>query len=61
MVDKPSDFAQGTLDMLILKTLALEPMPDMDGRPARTDELGRFPVECRLSVLSPFGGSNEMG
>jgi PadR family transcriptional regulator, regulatory protein PadR len=26
MVDKPSDFVQGTLDMLILKTLALEPM-----------------------------------
>jgi len=26
MVDKASDFVQGTLDMLILKTLALEPM-----------------------------------
>ena len=26
MVDKPSDLVQGTLDMLILKTLALEPM-----------------------------------
>jgi PadR family transcriptional regulator PadR len=24
--DKPSDLVQGTLDMLILKTLALEPM-----------------------------------
>ena len=26
MPDKPSDIVQGTLDMLILKTLALEPM-----------------------------------
>jgi transcriptional regulator len=26
LVDKPSDLVQGTLDMLILKTLALEPM-----------------------------------
>lgn len=26
MPDKPSDLVQGTLDMLILKTLALEPM-----------------------------------
>ena len=26
MVEKPSDLVQGTLDMLILKTLALEPM-----------------------------------
>lgn len=26
MVDKPSDLVQGTLDMLILKTLELEPM-----------------------------------
>lgn len=26
MADKPSDIVQGTLDMLVLKTLALEPM-----------------------------------
>jgi transcriptional regulator len=26
MADKPSDLVQGTLDMLILKTVALEPM-----------------------------------
>ncbi len=26
MADKPSDLVQGTLDMLILKTLALQPM-----------------------------------
>jgi hypothetical protein len=26
MSDKPSDLVQGTLDMLILKTLALEPI-----------------------------------
>lgn len=26
MSDKPSDLVQGTLDMLVLKTLALEPM-----------------------------------
>jgi hypothetical protein len=27
LVPKPSDLVQGTLEMLILKTLALEPMP----------------------------------
>jgi hypothetical protein len=27
MANRPSDLVQGTLDMLILKTLALEPMP----------------------------------
>jgi hypothetical protein len=27
MADRPSDLVQGTLDMLIMKTLALEPMP----------------------------------
>jgi PadR family transcriptional regulator PadR len=26
MAERPSDLVQGTLDMLILKTLALEPM-----------------------------------
>ena len=29
MADKPSDLVQGTPDMLILKTLALEPCTDM--------------------------------
>ena len=29
MADKPSDLVQGTLDMLILKTLALELRMDM--------------------------------
>jgi hypothetical protein len=29
MPDKSSDVVQGTLDMLVLKTLALEPMPQL--------------------------------
>jgi len=43
MPDKPSDLVQGTLDMLILKTLALEPTHGY-GISVRieTDEQGRF-------------------
>ena len=33
MTDEPSDLVQGTLDMLILKTLALEPMTGMGKSP----------------------------
>src|SRR5215471_7979320 len=35
MADKPSDLVQGTLDMLILKTLALEPMHGYGKQQAR--------------------------
>ena len=43
MPDKPTDLFQGTLDMFILKALALEPMHGYGNRyPNRTDEQKRF-------------------
>jgi DNA-binding PadR family transcriptional regulator len=58
MADKPSDLVQGTLDMLILKTLALEPMHGY-GIAVRFEQMskGVFQVRC----LSPFNGCNERG
>jgi PadR family transcriptional regulator PadR len=60
MADPPSDLVQGTLEMLILKTLALEPMHGWDRGPARTDEQRRFPPQrrffvCRLQRLRRNG------
>jgi len=49
MADKPSDLVQGTLDMLILKTLALDARI-WDRRPARTDEQRRFPPQRKFAV-----------
>ncbi len=46
MPDKPSDLVPGTLDLLILKTLALEPMHGY-GISVR---IGRFSPQCRLTV-----------
>ena len=40
MPDEPSDLVQGTLDMLILKTLALEPMHGY-GITARLEQISR--------------------
>jgi PadR family transcriptional regulator len=40
MPDKPSDLVQGTLDMLVLKTLALEPMHGY-GISARIEQMSR--------------------
>jgi DNA-binding PadR family transcriptional regulator len=40
MPDKPSDLVQGTLDMLILKTLALEAMHGY-GISVRTEQMSR--------------------
>ena len=40
MPDKPSDLIQGTLDMLVLKTLALEPMHGY-GISARIEQMSR--------------------
>jgi PadR family transcriptional regulator PadR len=53
MADKPSDLVQGTLDMLILKTLALEPMHGygIAGR-LETDEQGRFSPQCGFVICS---------
>ncbi len=57
MADKPSDLVQGTLDMLILKTLALEPMHGY-GIAVRLEQmskgvfrLSRFAV-CGFSAVS---------
>jgi hypothetical protein len=51
MADKSSDLVQGTLDMLILKTLALEPMHGY-GVAVRIEQIsrGRVPCECGLLV-----------
>jgi PadR family transcriptional regulator, regulatory protein PadR len=51
MADKPSDLVQGTLDMLILKTLALEPMHGY-GVAVRIEQIskGVFHVKCGLVV-----------
>jgi PadR family transcriptional regulator PadR len=61
MADKPSDLVQGTLDMLILKTLALEPMHGY-GIAVRLEQMSKgvfaaTPARC----LSPFSGYSEMG
>jgi PadR family transcriptional regulator, regulatory protein PadR len=40
MSDKPSDLVQGTLDMLILRTLALEPMHGY-GIAVRIEQMGK--------------------
>lgn len=51
MGDKASDLVQGTLDMLGLKTLALEPMQWIrDYRPNRADEQRRLPGERGLVI-----------
>jgi PadR family transcriptional regulator, regulatory protein PadR len=49
MAEKPGDVVQGTLDMLILKTLALEPMHGY-GVAVRIEQMSR-------GVLSPNAGS----
>lgn len=54
MAERPSDLVQGTLDMLILKTLALEPMHSY-GIAVRLEH-----TVCRFSAASPSrdnGGS----
>ena len=49
MPDKPSDVVQGTLDMLILKTLALEPMHGY-GVAGRIEQISK-------GVIRPNAGS----
>ena len=51
MPDKPSDLVQGTLDRLILKTLALEPMHGY-GISVRIEQMSRggVPPQCRLVI-----------
>ena len=53
MDNKQNAVVQGTLDMLILKTLALEPMHGYGiGVRIRTNQQRRFPGQCRLTVPS---------
>ena len=51
MPDKSSDLVQGTLDMLVLKTLALEPMHGY-GISVRIEQMSRgvFRPKCRLVI-----------
>jgi len=51
MPDKPSDLVQGTLDMVILKTLALEPMHGY-GISVRIEQMSKGVF--RPNVGSPF-------
>jgi len=54
MADKPTDLVQGTLDMLILKTLALEPMHGY-GIAVRLEQMGEgFSAATPARCLSPF-------
>jgi PadR family transcriptional regulator, regulatory protein PadR len=61
MADKSSDLVQGTLDMLILKTLDLEPMHGY-GISARIEQISkgvfrrqRGFVVCRVSTAATSG------
>src|SRR6266699_7060827 len=50
MPDKPSDLVQGTLDMLILKTLALEPMHGY-GISVRIEQMSKGVVRLNAGSL----------
>src|ERR1700726_3472928 len=50
MVDEPSDLVQGTWDMLILKTLALEPMRGY-GIAARLEQMSGATVRINAGSL----------
>ena len=59
MADKPSDLVQGTLDMLILKTLALEPMHGY-GIAVRLEQMSKGIFRSmQARCLLPFSGCNE--
>ncbi len=65
MADKPSDLVQGTLDMLILKTLALEPLHGY-GIAVRLEQIskGVFRLNagslfCRLSKAATSGADQK--
>src|SRR5882757_697383 len=60
MAEKPSDLVQGTLDMLILKTLALEPMHGY-GIAVRLEQMSEGVFRLQVRCLSPFSGCNERG
>jgi hypothetical protein len=51
VADKPSDIVPGTLDMLILKTVALEPIHGYGiAGPDRTDKQGHSSCQCRVAI-----------
>ena len=52
MPDKPSSLVQGTLDMLILKTLALEPMHGY-GIGVRIEQISRGAFQVNAGSLFP--------
>ena len=52
MPDKPSAVVQGTLDMLILKTLALEPMHGY-GIAIRIDQISKSVFQVNAGSLCP--------
>jgi PadR family transcriptional regulator, regulatory protein PadR len=52
MVDKPSTLVQGTLDMLILKTLALEPLHGW-GIAQRIEQISRGVFQVNAGSLFP--------
>ena len=52
MIDKPSTLVQGTLDMLILKTLALEPLHGY-GIAQRIDQVSRGVFQVNAGSLFP--------
>jgi len=61
MPDKPSDLVQGTLDRLILKTLALEPMHGY-GISVRVEQMSRGgSASMRARYFSRFNDYREMG
>src|SRR6266480_1398491 len=61
MADKPSDLVQGALDMLILKTLALEPMHGY-GIAVRLEQMSKaFSAPLRVRYLWRFSHNSEMG
>ena len=61
MADHPTDLIQGTLDMLILKTLALESMHGY-GIGVRIEQMskGVF-TSMQVRCLSPFSGLQRAG
>jgi PadR family transcriptional regulator len=52
MIDKPSSLVQGTLDMLILKTLALEPLHGW-GIAQRIEQISRGVFQVNAGSLFP--------
>jgi len=59
MPDKPGDLVQGTLDMLIPKTVALEPIHGY-GIAIRIEQIARvFSRSMRARSLSPFNDCRE--